>query len=90
MASPASCADVPSDYAFVHYVVVALTLEASDWLVFALGYQHFLVAYDEAIENRLVCAIWVRESDNHMAHHLVWVSLLRGLGPSALADEFIR
>ena len=34
---------VPLDNAFVHYVVVALAPEASDWLPLAFGYQYILL-----------------------------------------------
>ena len=36
-------ANVPLDNAFIHYVVVALASEASDWLPLAFGYQYILL-----------------------------------------------
>lgn len=89
MTSPTFSADVSSDNALICHVIVVLALKASDWLVFAFGYQHLLVADNEAVEDCFVCAVWVHECDNYVSYHLVWVSALGSLRPSALADGSI-
>ena len=87
MVSPIFSTGVSLDNALVCHMIVALELKASDWLTFAFGYQHLLVADDKAVEDCFVYTGWIHECDNYVSYHFVWVSVLGCLSPSALANR---